>query len=256
MYKLLIAEDEALERKALRLILNKYFNNLTILEDAKTGNEAVNLSLKYKPDIILMDIKMPEKDGIEALEDIIEFTPNTKTVVLSAYDNFVYAQKAIKLGVCDYILKPAKPIEIKNSIDKIIKSIGNSPEINSKVSKNSSEDSSLIEKAVNYINDNFTNNINLESVASYVHLNPQYFSRYFKNNMGINFIEYLSRIRIKEGKKLLVSTDKSITNISLIVGYTDASYFTKVFMKHEGVSPHKYRALNRKLNTKFVNKFW
>ncbi len=242
MYKLLIAEDESLERKALRIIIQKKFNNIQLLEDAKTGVEAINLAHKFKPDIIIMDIKMPEKNGIDALQSIIQFHPYVKTIILTAYNDFDFAQKAIQLGVVDYILKPARPSELYNSINKAFNLFQGVNDDFMTVS--SSSKSPLIDAAMNYIHKNFTKNINLESVASHVYLNPQYFSRYFKNHTGINFIDYLSQIRIQEAKKLLLSTDKSISNISLTVGYIDPSYFSKVFIKYEGLSPHKYRSVS------------
>lgn len=245
MYKLLIADDEAFQRKIIRIMIKKLFSNIDILEDAKTGSEAVLLAKKYAPHIIIMDINMPEKSGLEAQKSIIEFLPNIKTIILSSSDNFNFAQQAIRLGVTDYILKPAKSSELKNSIDKIISQL----HIKNAFINNSSDlpsDEYLLKKSIIYINKNFNKNISLDSVAKYIHLNPQYFSKYFKNNTNINFIEYVSKIRVEASKKLLVSTDKSIYRISLEVGYIDPSYFTKVFIKYEGISPHKYRLLKRK----------
>lgn len=244
MYKLLIADDEAFERKTMRFILKKSFANLEIIEDAKTGDEAVQLSRKYKPHIIIMDIKMPEKNGLEAQKSIIKFLPNIKTIILTAYDNFSFAQSAIKLGVVDYILKPVKPDELKESLNKAIYLLKNE-DTNLNSFSDSSHDTDSIHEALKFINKNFSENITLESVSEHVHLTSHYFSRYFKNSTGVNFIEYLTKLRIKEAKRLLVSTSKSISRISLDIGYVDSAYFSKVFMKYEGVSPHKYR-LNEK----------
>lgn len=245
MYKLLIADDEAFERKTMRFILKKYFSNIDVVDDAKTGDEAVLLSEKYKPHIIIMDIKMPEKSGLEAHESIIKFLPNVKTIILTAYDNFKFAQNAIKLGVVDYILKPAKPEELNASINKIISTLQNE-NINFQTSSNLSSDKDLTYKAIKYINENYKQDISLESVAEHIHLSPYYFSRYFKNTTGVNFIEYVSKLRIKEAKRLLVSTNRSISSISLEVGYVDPSYFSKVFIKHEGISAHKYRLIEKR----------
>lgn len=245
MYKLLIADDEAFERKAMRFILNKNFNNLEILDDATTGNEAISLSQKFKPNIVIMDIKMPEKNGLDAHKEISSFIPSVKTIILTAYDNFNFAQSAIKLGVVDYILKPVRPNELNASINKII-SLINTEDSHFYPSKNLPSAKDPIRKALEYINIHCCENINLESVADYVHLNPQYFSRYFKNNTGVNFVEYVSKTRLKKAKKLLLSTNKSINRISLEVGYSDAAYFTKVFTKYEGISPHKYRLTEKK----------
>lgn len=245
MYKLLIVDDEAFERKVIRFMLKKSFTNIEIVGDATNGEEAVLLSKKYKPHIIIMDIKMPEKNGLEAQKSIIQFNPNIKTIILTAFDSFNFAQNAIKLGVVDYILKPIKPDELNESINKVI-SLLQKEKIDSQIPEDLSSDKDPIHIAMKYINKNFNKNISLESVSEHIHLNPQYFSRYFKNNTGVNFIEYVSKLRIKEGKKLLVSTEKSISRISMDIGYIDPAYFTKVFIKYEGISPHKYRLMKRK----------
>lgn len=247
MYKLLIADDEAFERKTMRFILKKSFINLDIVEDAKTGAEAIMLSKEYKPHIIIMDIKMPEKNGLEAQKSILKFLPNVKTIILTAYDNFSFAQSAIKLGVVDYILKPVRPDELKESLNKTIHLLKNE-DTSLNAFTDLSYDSDSIHEAIKFINKNFNRNITLELVSEHVHLTPHYFSRYFKSNTGVNFIEYLSKLRIKEAKRLLVSTSKSISRISLEIGYVDSAYFSKVFMKYEGVSPHKYRLSKRKLS--------
>lgn len=240
----MIAEDEILEIKALKIILEKNYNNIEIIEEAKTGSEAIVIAKKFKPDIILMDIKMPEKTGLEAQEIILKFLPNVKTIILTAYDDFAFAQNAIRLGVVDYLLKPAKPLRLKESLDKAIYTIQNNSNYKSDFIKSSSE-KSIIEKALEYISLNFNQNITLDSMAKYVHFNPQYFSRYFKNNTGMNFIDYLSKVRIEESKKLLTNTNKSIAAVSMAVGYVDPGYFSKVFIKYEGISPHKFRYNNK-----------
>lgn len=244
MYKLLIADDEPLERKALRIILQRDFYNIDIKKDCKNGHEVVLNAKIYKPDIILMDIKMPEKNGLEAQKEIIQFLPNVKTIILTAYEKFDYAQKAIKYGVVNYMIKPVRTNDLKVALDKVIQSIETTEkhdnlkmtDINS---KNIYEDT--IKIILKYIDSNFNRKINLNSVANYVHLNPQYLSRYFKQKMGITFTQYITKLRLEKAKKLLINTDKSITQIALEVGYVDAAYFSKVFFKNERLSPYKFK---------------
>lgn len=256
MYKLMIAEDEVLERKALKLIIEKNFNNISVIEEATDGENAIEIAKINKPDIILMDVKMPVKNGLEAQEKIYEFLPNVKTIILTAYDYFKYAQLALRLHTFDYLLKPVKPTELVECLNKLIVSIKADDCNKNKISINNPEDT-IIDKAIKYIKSNYSTDINLETVASYVHLNPQYFSRYFKCKVGINFIDYVSKVRIDMAKFLLINTEDNISYISLKVGYIDAAYFSKVFMKFEGISPHKFRIDNRNtvLHSLAQNKF-
>lgn len=237
----MIVEDEPLERKALRIILQREFFNVDIKEDSKNGLEAVLNAKIHKPDIILMDIKMPQKTGLEAQKDIIDFLPNVKTIIMTAYGEFNYAQEAIKYGVIDYLLKPVKPADLTFSVNKALKSIEKIDSLKITKLKSKEVPESTLKTILNYINNNYNRQINLNIVAEFVHLNPQYLSRYFKQKIGMTFTQYITNLRIENAKKLLVNTDKSITQIAMEVGYVDVAYFSKVFFKNEKKSPYKFK---------------
>jgi len=99
-----------------------------------------------------------------------------------------------------------------------------------------------IRKALKYISDNYSEKLTLNSVASHVKLSPNYFSALFHQVMGISFREHVCRVRVEESKRLLLSTDYSITDIALAMGFPDQSYYCKVFKNITGVTPGKYRA--------------
>lgn len=105
------------------------------------------------------------------------------------------------------------------------------------------EQISILRKAIIYMNQHLEDDISLEEVASYVGLSPTYFSRLFSNDMKMTYIEYLTKIRIEESKKFLVDTKESISDIALRLGFSDQSYFSKVFKKVEGITPGKYRKM-------------
>lgn len=109
------------------------------------------------------------------------------------------------------------------------------------VSSNSS--SCSIKKAIPYINEEYMNDISLESTAEYVYLSTSYFSRLFKKEMGMNFIDYLNKVRVEESKKYLADLKLSLSDIAHIVGFTDQSYYSKVFKKVQGTSPGQYRKM-------------
>jgi two-component system, response regulator YesN len=120
MMKLLIVDDEQTEREGLQAILQKAYPEL-ILNQAKNGKIAVQMAGEFKPNLILMDIKMPGMDGLEAVERISADYPDIKFVMVTAYETFDYARIAIKLGVKDYILKPSKANEIIATVGKVLK---------------------------------------------------------------------------------------------------------------------------------------
>jgi YesN/AraC family two-component response regulator len=98
-----------------------------------------------------------------------------------------------------------------------------------------------INKAVQYIWQNYSNKITLEDAAKTVFLSPSYFCRVFQKAVGCNFNMYVNRIRIEKSKQLLLRYDLRIADIVSMVGFEDQSYFTKVFKRIAGVSPTHFR---------------
>ncbi|MBT2655220.1 response regulator transcription factor [Bacillus sp. ISL-18] len=98
-----------------------------------------------------------------------------------------------------------------------------------------------IKKILDYLNDHYTEPLTLTGVAQYFHFNPSYLSSYFSTHHGEGFIEYLNRVRIEEATKLLIQGTARISEISGMVGYSDHSYFCKVFKKIKGLSPSQFR---------------
>lgn len=123
MYKMIIADDEEIMRDALKAIINKSFPDIHIVGEAETGREAIELAFEHVPHLMIMDIKMPGIDGLEAISEIKQRYPETRFIVVSAYDEFNYASDALKLGVDEYILKPVKRDKVIEAIGKIIRVI-------------------------------------------------------------------------------------------------------------------------------------
>ena len=98
-----------------------------------------------------------------------------------------------------------------------------------------------IDEAIQYMNEHYSDECTLINVAAEVGLNPEYFSRLFKNETGCNFNNYLTGIRIKAAKQLLMDKELRIGDIAEMVGYQNIAYFSKIFKKYEGITPFEYR---------------
>ena len=106
-----------------------------------------------------------------------------------------------------------------------------------------SENSKPIREAQKYIQENFGSAINLESISQKAGFNATYFSLLFKKETGMNFLEYLTDVRIKEGKLMLADPRKSIADVAEAVGYSDVKHFSKLFTRSTGIHPSKFRKL-------------
>ncbi|HER2177857.1 TPA: helix-turn-helix transcriptional regulator, partial [Streptococcus pyogenes] len=98
-----------------------------------------------------------------------------------------------------------------------------------------------ISEAVAYVEAHLSEHVTLREIADMLHLNSSYFSVLFKEQIGINFSEFLTRTRIQRAKEMLVQTALPISEIAEQVGYQTDKYFIKVFKSLEGLSPSKYR---------------
>lgn len=104
--RILIADDELLIRMDLRQILEG--NGYEVVDEAEDGIDAVKMAKKYKPDIILMDVKMPIMDGISATKMIHEDDPDIAVVMITAYNDSEFVNKAVEYGVVGYVVKPVQ----------------------------------------------------------------------------------------------------------------------------------------------------
>lgn len=124
--KILIVEDELLTRENIILILKKNTDH-SILE-ASNGREALDCLKRNSPDLIITDIRMPQMNGLEFIEEAKKLLPDTLYIIISSYDMFEYAQKAISLGVYAYLLKPVKEDELLTGVSACLKIIQSSTE--------------------------------------------------------------------------------------------------------------------------------
>lgn len=100
---ILVVDDHQVVRSGLASLLKG--TNINIVGEASNGGDALKQTLKIRPDVVLMDIRMPETDGLAALEMIQKELPDTKVVMLSTYDNPTYVARSVALGARDYVLK-------------------------------------------------------------------------------------------------------------------------------------------------------
>ncbi len=252
MYKILLTDDESLEREGLKIIIKEILKDQVAFEEARLGREAISICDVFKPHIIFMDIRMPGMNGIEASEFIKKKHKDTIIIILSAYDDFELAQQAIRVGVDDYILKPARPTDIESTLKKHISKLENPSEsialessLINKFTSNQTPDSSALQIVADYINSNLNSNITLEDGAKLLSVTPTYFSKLFKKEFGLTFITYITNKKIEIAKSWLEHTDMPILNISLELGFKEANYFCRIFKKSVGITPMEYRKQKR-----------
>lgn len=116
--RILIVDDASVVRLKLKDILQGA--SYEIVAEADDGNQAVQMYKQFRPDLVTMDITMPQKDGIAALEEILSFDKNARVVMVTALDQRDSLMKAIKLGAIDYIIKPFEDDRVISAVSKAV----------------------------------------------------------------------------------------------------------------------------------------
>jgi two-component system response regulator YesN len=120
MYTMMIADDEALERRALRGVTETRFPGIFRICEASNGAVALQLAKTERPDILLMDIKMPRMSGIEVAREVKSFLPECVIVLISGYTYFNYAREAVAIGIRDFLVKPVENDALANAVQSAI----------------------------------------------------------------------------------------------------------------------------------------
>ncbi|MCM0647841.1 response regulator [Clostridium swellfunianum] len=390
MYNLVIADDEKNIREGLSRFIDWAELGFNVVMKCEDGDEVIDYINAMSVDVVLCDIRMSRKSGLDVAKYIFENSLNIKVVLMSGYQEFEYAKKALEYNVVSYIVKPIELEEIKDKFAKVrndfdrtknikekmqqeekkaveaqniilkkeggvykdvyelleetrveaennksaqhdyktlieqqshliehflefnktsiyntfkdisskivnipfnsglkfldntlvlllnriansyigliikeelkseIRNIRNAESyssalqafeewinkaVNAIEENNNSNTELIIKKANKYIEENYMDDLTLEKVAEVVFLSPVYLSKVYKKKMGINFIDYVTKIRIERSKELLSNKNLKVYEISNLVGYKNLKYFYKLFKNYTGYTPNTYREM-------------
>ena len=250
MIKILVADDEGYEREILAEILDKRFGREAEVRMVENGRLAVDAAALWAADVALLDIEMPGINGIDAAKQILAQHPGCKIIFVTAYSLFTYAHEAVKLGACDYILKPVDPDDVERAVRRAAAQADAARQLEAMASDGElleSPDSYdktnlLMGKVRKYLQHNYMlYDISLDSVSAILNLNSSYFSSLFKRTFQVNFLDYLTELRMDAAKQLLRDPLRSTAEVASMVGYESANYFTRAFKKKVGMTPTDYR---------------
>lgn len=244
MIKVLIVEDENLIRKKLLHFIDYDALGMVVVADGSNGVEGVDLIKKYQPDIVIADINMPEKDGLDMIKETLDY--DYIAIIISGYDYFSYAQRALKYGVTDYLLKPISLDDLKEALINAREIIYKKRNVISQktdlenavdISLNPLIKDSTVLEMIDYIKNNYEEKISISDLSKDLAYSESMLNRKFKKEVHITFNEYLNRYRINKAIDLLKNSDYNITEIAYMCGYSSAKYFARVFKKYLGMSP-------------------
>lgn len=259
MYTVVLVDDEKGIIDGLIVLMRRYLPECQVVGYALDGTEGFQMVRELHPDIVITDIRMLQVDGIEMIERLVNAGENCKFIILSGYSEFEYARKGMHLGVRFYLNKPIEQMELQYCVKSIIRDIDKEREIEGSLRGGDSPFSQdgdgnsipgqkdLIVEVKQYILDNFDKNINLADLSNRFHINLHYLSQLFKEKTGQTYLEYLTKVRIERSKELLEKSELKIYEVCQMVGYVDATHFSKLFEKIVGCKPREYKKMRNNL---------
>lgn len=227
--KVLIADDERPARYVLRSILEEEGFAPESIVEASNGDELVEKALVLRPACALVDIRMPGRDGLEAIGAASPLCPGTRWVIVSSYAEFSYARAALRLGVFEYLLKPVRAEDLSACLLRL----GVRPD-------DPAEDP-VLASVLDYLSRNFNADASVAAAAALVGLSPNYLSGLFSRRMGRTISEHLVHLRIEEAARLLGQGGLSVAEAAHAVGYADLRFFAKKFKLVTGLHPSDYK---------------
>lgn len=202
--------------------------------DGLQGKRAI---AQHLPNLIIIDIRMPYLSGLETIEFTRPLIPDSKVVFISAYDEFEYAFRAIKLKAYDYLIKPFSQNDLMKVITKVVNELNL---VNVTTICSTSHQSTIVQRVIEYSDNHISENITLKNMSRLFGISSGHLSQLIRQETGKRFGELATQLRVEKAKTLLINSEYNVGEIGTMVGYKNYLMFYKAFRKQEDISPTEY----------------
>jgi len=201
---------------------------------ARNGREGLELIKQQHPDLVLLDLMMPEMDGFDVLEAMREdpSCQDIPVIVLTSQTLTEDDMARLNRGVAAVLRKGL--FSTDETLTHVEQALTQSKKLGDETQR-------LVRRAMAYLHEHYAEPISLEETANYVGASKEYLSRCFHQETGVTLVSYLNRYRVDRAKQLLKGNATSIAEVALDVGFSSPSYFSRVFRQEVGMSPSAYR---------------
>lgn len=263
MYQVQIVDDEPIVIMGLKNLIPWEDLGFSVVCYAQNGQEAYEQFCDNQIDLIITDIEMPIMNGLGYIERLRGSKESTEIVILTAYEEFEYAKIAIQNHVTNYILKPIDEEQIINTLRKVKSNLEEKKYIQQFLmtgNQSASDDNSMmkeaestsidddiksknivVRQAYQFVIEHVDDKISLTKISDTLGISKNYFCSLFKQETGENFLNFVSRMKIQRAKTLLAKDNRRVYEVCDYLGYTDVTYFTKLFKKYVHMSPNEYK---------------
>ncbi len=251
MLKLLIVDDEPTIRRGIRESIDWARHGVRIVGEAANGQRALEAVRALAPDVALVDIMMPRLDGLAFCEQCRRESPRVRLIIVSGYDEFALAQKAIRVGVDDYLLKPVGAEQLVETVAKAGRSLMTqefadirdrmmaAPE-NGRFAGNASA-RRILGSVLAFIESHYLGELDLASAGRAAGVTPNHLCKVLRSCCAMTFVDIVNRYRIAVAEIWLRSGNLKLTEVADKSGFSDSHYFARVFKKVTGLTPGEFR---------------
>ena len=245
MYRVVLIDDERIIVEGLRRVVKWAEYHCEVVGTAYDAASGAAMIRSTRPDIVFTDIRMPDQDGLTMLAGLKSEFPAMQIAVLTGYRDFSYAQEAIRLGVCRYLLKPSKMDELHEALGTMTERLGGAEGAEQNPDDglpDKQATSFIVKKAIAYIEQNYAKKLSLQEVADYCYVSQWHLSKLINKYAEKSYYDLLNSVRIEKAKELLADPSLKIGDIVDLVGYSDSGHFSRTFKKLTGPSANEYRS--------------
>ena len=250
MLKILVVDDEMFVRRGIVMETDWAAMDCAVVAEASNGEEALEAVHRYRPDLIISDIRMPRMDGIELLKTLRQEGNGVRVIFLTAYSEFEYAKQALRYFAFDYLLKPFEDGELEECVLRAKKEIEEQRDDRKNQEQQTvlaapeeqGDKSRYIREALNYIAEHYgDSDISIATVSAAVGISESHLSHLFKKETDYTVAAYITRYRMRAAMKLLEDCRNRVSEVAEQVGYRDITYFSSTFKKIVGMTPSEYQ---------------
>ena len=255
MYKVLLVEDEEMLRKGLRYTFDWLAADCVVAGEAGNGVEGREQILAIQPDIVLVDVNMPMKDGIAMIEATRK-EASCSYIILSGYDEFRLAQSAISLGVTEYLLKPLEQEQLVAALGRAKEQVDlklQYARMNAAAVEQSSHLASVVRmpakssrhvaRMIRYVQEHYAERIGMHHLVEELGVSGSYLNGIFKKETSYTFNDFLNRYRVQSAMDKLKNGKAKVYAVAAEVGFKDYKYFMSIFKIYAELTPSQYQEL-------------
>lgn len=249
MKVLIVDDEEIIVQGVLKHISKLQEQNITAV-GAYSGAEALATMELFRPDLLITDIHMPNMSGLDLIQQVQARNLCPRCIVLTAYEEFEYARRALELGVMGYMVKPIDWDELDTRLRQLIQEPHNRLQTDALLKRYEAlyahtllqSLSPTLKKITRYVQKNYAQDLSLMQLSFQTGLTESYICTLFKKEMGITFLDYVNELRLYQAMRTLVESSRlPVRDVAAMVGYGSERQLFRLFNARLGMTPQQFR---------------